>query len=47
MMTIIVGDDRDDEEVKVIEQYVNDNSDFELEIIDGNQPVYSYLVGLE
>jgi DAK2 domain fusion protein YloV len=47
LLTIIVGDDRDDEEVKVIEQYVNDNSDFELEIIDGNQPVYSYLVGLE
>ena len=47
LLTIIVGDDRDDEEVKVIEQYVKDNSDFELEIIDGNQPVYSYLVGLE
>ena len=47
LLTIIVGDDRNEEEVKFIEKYVNDNSDFELEIVDGKQPVYSYLIGLE
>lgn len=47
LLTIITGEDRNEEEVKEIEQYVADNSDFECEIVDGGQPVYSYLIGLE
>lgn len=47
LLTIIVGQDKDDEEVKAITKYVEDNSDLELEVIDGGQPVYSYLIGLE
>jgi len=47
LLTIITGDDRNEEEVKEIEEYVSSHSDFECEIIDGGQPVYSYLIGLE
>ena len=46
-VTIITGDDRDEAEVKEIESYVSSHSDLECEIIDGGQPVYSYLIGLE
>ena len=47
LITIIVGENRNDEEVEKISKYISDNSSLECEIIDGNQPVYSYLVGLE
>ena len=47
LLTIITGDDRDEKEVKEIEEYVSSHSDFECEFIDGGQPVYSYLIGLE
>ena len=47
LITIIVGDDKDDEEVSEIEEYIGEHSDLECEVIDGGQPVYSYLIGLE
>lgn len=47
LITIIVGDDKDDDEVKQIEDYIAENSSLECEVIDGGQPVYSYLIGLE
>ena len=47
LITLIVGEDKDDREVAEIESYINENSDLECEIIDGGQPVYSYLIGLE
>ena len=47
LLTIITGEDVDESEVKEIEKYVADNSDFECEIVNGGQPVYSYLIGLE
>ena len=47
LITIIVGDDKDDDEVAQIEKYIAEHSDLECEIIDGGQPVYSYLIGLE
>ncbi len=47
LITLIVGEDKDDEEVSEIEEYISDHSDLECEVIDGGQPVYSYLIGLE
>ncbi len=47
LITVITGDDRDDEEVKQIEDYIAEHSSLECETIDGGQPVYSYLIGLE
>ncbi len=47
LITVITGEDRDDDEVKEVEDYIAEHSDLECEIIDGGQPVYSYLIGLE
>ena len=47
LITLIVGEDKDDEEVSEIEEYISEHSDLECEVIDGGQPVYSYLIGLE
>ena len=47
LITVIVGENRNDDEVAQIEKYIEENSSLELEIVDGGQPVYSYLVGLE
>lgn len=47
LLTIITGEGSTKEEIDNIEKYINDNSDYEYEIIEGNQPVYSYLFGLE
>ena len=47
LITVITGEDRDDAEVKEVEDYIAEHSDLECEIIDGGQPVYSYLIGLE
>ena len=47
LITLIVGEDKDEEEVSEIEKYISEHSDLECEVIDGGQPVYSYLIGLE
>ena len=47
LITVIIGENKDDDEVDRITKYIEDNSSLECEIVDGGQPVYSYLVGLE
>ena len=47
ILTIITGEGVDEKESHEIEEYVSDNSDFDLVMIKGDQPVYSYLIGLE
>ncbi|MBQ6334364.1 MAG: DAK2 domain-containing protein [Erysipelotrichaceae bacterium] len=47
LLTIIYGEGSDPDEVNEIEEYVSEHSNLECEMIDGGQPVYSYLIGLE
>ena len=47
LISIIAGDDYNKEEVDKLEEYINNNSELECQIIRGGQPVYSYLFGLE
>ncbi len=47
LITVIYGEGSDQEEVKAVEDYIAENSQLECEVIDGGQPVYSYLIGLE
>lgn len=47
LITLIVGEDVVDEEVEEIESYIEDNYDAELEVIQGKQPVYSFIIGVE
>ena len=47
LLTIVVGEDVDDKEVKELNDYLSKNTDMETEVIIGKQPIYSYLIGLE
>ena len=47
LITLISGEGSTAEEISAIEDYIADNSDLELEVIEGGQPVYSYLFGVE
>ena len=47
LLTVIIGEDIDDDEAKEIEEYINNNYEVDCQIIKGDQPVYSYLIGLE
>ena len=47
LLTIIVGEDGDEATTNKIVDYIETNSKLEVSIIEGEQPVYSYLFGLE
>lgn len=47
LMTMIYGEDSNEAEIEQITQYIEDNFDIELDVQEGNQPVYSYLFGVE
>ncbi|MEE0966145.1 MAG: hypothetical protein U0L85_03735, partial [Bacilli bacterium] len=41
------GEDVTEEEAEEIEAFVEDNYEAELELVNGKQPVYSFIVGVE
>ncbi len=47
IVTVLVGEDVDDDEMHQVESFIEDNYDVEVEIHRGNQPVYSYILGAE
>ncbi len=47
LLTVIYGEDVDEKEIKEVDKYISGNSDFDYEIVNGGQPVYSYLISLE
>ncbi len=47
IITLIAGEDATDDEIKTIQEHVQAVSDLEMDIVKGDQPVYSYLVGIE
>lgn len=47
IITLIYGEDVNEEEVKEIETYVEETFEAELECVNGKQPVYSFIVGVE
>ena len=47
LMTIITGEGSDPAITEELVKHIEDNSDFEVQLFDGGQPVYSYLFGLE
>ncbi len=48
IVTVFYGDDVNDDEVESISEYIESNyKDVELEILEGNQPVYSYIIAIE
>lgn len=47
IITLIYGEDVTQEEVAEIEAYVEEHYEAELECVDGKQPVYSFILGVE
>ena len=47
IFTVIAGEDADEEITEAIQNYIEDNSSLEVEILDGNQPVFNYLFSIE
>lgn len=47
LLTLITGEDADEEITNKIVEYVENNSDIEVDVIKGDVPVYYYLMGLE
>ena len=47
IITLIYGEDVTEEEAEEIEAYVEDNFEAELELVNGKQPVYSFIIGVE
>ena len=47
LLTLITGEDADEEITDRIVEYVENNSDIEVDVIKGDVPVYYYLMGLE
>ena len=47
IITLIYGEDVSEDEVSEIESYIEDHYDAELECVNGKQPVYSFIVGVE
>ncbi|MGB4984869.1 MAG: DAK2 domain-containing protein, partial [Erysipelotrichaceae bacterium] len=47
IVTIIKGEDGTDEEVEKIIAYIDEEFNIEVDMIDGGQPVYSFIFGVE
>lgn len=47
LLTLIAGSDASKDEIKTIVSYIENNSNCEVEVVEGKQPVYSYLLGVE
>lgn len=47
IITLIYGEDVTEEEIAEVESFIEDNFEAELECVNGAQPVYSFIVGVE
>ncbi len=47
IITLIYGEDVNEEEVKEAEDYIADHFEAEVEVTNGMQPVYSFIIGVE
>ena len=47
IVTVITGEDATDEETALVTAYLTENFKAEVEVHKGNQPVYSFIFGVE
>ena len=48
IVTILYGEDVNDEDAEVIESYIEENFDHvEVELYNGKQPLYPYIISVE
>ncbi|MEA4115285.1 DAK2 domain-containing protein [Mycoplasma sp. 744] len=46
-VTIYYGNEATEEDAQVLETYINNEFNLDVEIVDGNQPTYHFLIGIE
>ena len=47
IVTLIYGEDINEEEAEEVAAYIEDKFDVEVEVNNGMQPVYSFIIGVE
>lgn len=47
LVTLIYGENATQEQAEELEKFITENSDAEVEIHNGEQPVYSFIIGVE
>jgi len=47
IITLIKGEDATDAECEEIQKYIDENYDIDVDLEDGGQPVYSFIIGAE
>lgn len=47
LVTLVVGEGVSEDEAEEIQSYIEDHSDAEVELVQGDQPVYSFFIGVE
>ncbi|MCR5793836.1 MAG: DAK2 domain-containing protein [Solobacterium sp.] len=47
IITLICGEDAKEEETEALQAYIEDNYDVDIDVQNGGQPVYSYVIGAE
>lgn len=47
LLTLIIGEDVTENEIEDLNNFLNDELEVEYELINGNQPVYSFIIGIE
>ncbi|MGB4613115.1 MAG: DAK2 domain-containing protein [Erysipelotrichaceae bacterium] len=47
IITILYGEDVNEEQVEELTDYIEDNYDIDVEALNGGQPVYSFIIGVE
>lgn len=47
LVTLIYGEDATGEQAQELADYIEEHSDAEVEITNGQQPVYSFIIGVE
>jgi DAK2 domain fusion protein YloV len=47
IITLIKGEDATEEECNDVESFIDDNFDVDVDVKDGGQPVYSFIIGVE
>jgi len=47
IVTLIYGEDINEEEAEEVAAYIEDKYDVEVEVNNGMQPVYSFIIGVE
>ncbi len=47
LLNLFIGEEGNMDEALLIKEYIEKHTDFEVEILEGKQPVYSYLIAIE